>query len=167
MHGKRGTDGDVWHYYHACSLQVVRHSVSVCGTRKLLVRLEDGLEVETVVIPNLNGKRCVLRSCSRRIVPDTYTSTQDITNLAEWHAINITWVHFTHGERALVCVYFTPHQNTPWSQDTRKELSVMVGSDRHMTAISLWSPQDRTNPALPNPTLPRSSQKETKRTVNG
>ncbi|CAM9742305.1 unnamed protein product [Scytosiphon promiscuus] len=37
--------------------QVVRQSVSSCGTRKLLVRLEDGLEVETVVIPNLNGKR--------------------------------------------------------------------------------------------------------------
>ena len=39
--------------------QVVQESVSSCGTRKLLVRLEDGLEVETVVIPCLSGSRCV------------------------------------------------------------------------------------------------------------
>ncbi|CAM9371582.1 unnamed protein product [Ectocarpus fasciculatus] len=37
--------------------QVVRESVSSCGTRKLLVQLEDGLEVETVVIPDLSGSR--------------------------------------------------------------------------------------------------------------
>ena len=37
---------------------MTRESVSSCGTRKLLVRLEDGLEVETVVIPDLTGSRC-------------------------------------------------------------------------------------------------------------
>ncbi|CAM9287914.1 unnamed protein product [Ectocarpus sp. 4 AP-2014] len=37
--------------------QVAQESVSSCGTRKLLVRLEDGLEVETVVIPDLSGSR--------------------------------------------------------------------------------------------------------------
>eukprot|EP00903_Cladosiphon_okamuranus_P009429 g8991.t2 len=37
--------------------QVTTESVSSCGTRKLLVRLEDGLEVETVVIPDLTGSR--------------------------------------------------------------------------------------------------------------
>lgn len=36
---------------------MVRESVSSCGTRKLLVQLEDGLEVETVVIPDLSGSR--------------------------------------------------------------------------------------------------------------
>lgn len=56
-------------------LQVVRQSVSSCGTRKLLVRLEDGLEVETVVIPNLNGKRCVdcKLLCRGSMVPNTGT----------------------------------------------------------------------------------------------
>ncbi|CAM9108458.1 unnamed protein product [Ascophyllum nodosum] len=37
--------------------QVVRESVSLCGTRKLLIRLEDGLNVETVIIPCLTGSR--------------------------------------------------------------------------------------------------------------
>lgn len=42
--------------------QVAQESVSSCGTRKLLVRLADGLEVESVVIPDLSGSRLVQRS---------------------------------------------------------------------------------------------------------
>lgn len=37
--------------------QVVSESVSRCGTRKLLIRLKDDLDVETVVIPCLTGTR--------------------------------------------------------------------------------------------------------------
>ncbi|CAM9684399.1 unnamed protein product [Discosporangium mesarthrocarpum] len=37
--------------------RVVRESVSSCGTRKLLVQLDDGLEAETVIIPDLTGTR--------------------------------------------------------------------------------------------------------------
>lgn len=32
-------------------IEVIKRSLSACGTRKLLLRMEDGLEVETVVIP--------------------------------------------------------------------------------------------------------------------
>lgn len=45
--------------------QVVSESVSRCGTRKLLIRLEDGLDVETVVIPCLTGTRWA----SLRVLP--------------------------------------------------------------------------------------------------
>ncbi|CAM9637367.1 unnamed protein product [Choristocarpus tenellus] len=37
--------------------KVVREAASPCGTRKLLLKLEDGLEAETVIIPDVAGTR--------------------------------------------------------------------------------------------------------------